>query len=46
MRKVYFTNDTNGAKCLAVFLANLTIEGVAYKVEENKGGWAVEITGY
>jgi len=41
-----FRFSGNEAKTMAIFVAQLTREGVAYNVEETGDGWIITVTGF
>jgi hypothetical protein len=45
---VFFSKDDNhdGARAMAVYVATLEKENVAYLIEDLGHGWMVEVTGY
>ena len=45
-REVYFSQDEDGVKLMAVYVATLEKECVAYLTEWTGNGWTVEVTGY
>jgi len=44
--KVPFTKSGNDIRLMAIFLAQLTREGVTYKIQEYASSYEIEITGF